>query len=182
MCGKVARSVGILRKLKTLIPSSIISALYFSLIQSHLSYGITCWGGAAPTNLSRLHSLQKRAVGLFPGPLMESYSYNSILMLNNLYHYFGAVKLYKYHYLSLYQDLFAVLPSLRPSHDHLTRHSNHNNFNIPLHHTTRSRQSLIFNASKNWNTIPTYIKESESVASFRKSYKNFLLHSQAVSS
>lgn len=56
---KLSRVNGVLRKLKNYIPSYILLTIYNSLFQSHLRYGITCWGF---NNCSRLKKLQKRAL------------------------------------------------------------------------------------------------------------------------
>jgi len=56
---KLSRVNGILSKLKNVIPSSILLTIYTSLFQSHLNYGITCWGYNYG---SRILKLQKRAI------------------------------------------------------------------------------------------------------------------------
>ena len=55
---KVARSLGILNKLKRFLPHHILLMLYNSLILPHLQYAILCWG----FKNSRLFKLQKRAI------------------------------------------------------------------------------------------------------------------------
>jgi hypothetical protein len=60
LCKVVSRSIGIIYKMSTLIN------LYFALVHSHLTYGITAWGGTASVHLNRLKSLQNRVVNLFP--------------------------------------------------------------------------------------------------------------------
>ena len=41
---KIAKSVGIIYPISSFIPETILPILYFSLIHSRLSYGITAWG------------------------------------------------------------------------------------------------------------------------------------------
>ena len=41
---KIARSIGIVSKLKHYVPSEILMKLYYILIHSHLLYGISVWG------------------------------------------------------------------------------------------------------------------------------------------
>ena len=55
---KLSRNVGILNKLKNLLPSSIMKTLNFSLSHSHLNYGILIWG----YKCNRLVKLQKRLI------------------------------------------------------------------------------------------------------------------------
>ena len=58
MEGKVARSVGILSKLKHFFPQNIMLQLYYALVHPFLSYGIIIWGATFPTYIKRLKSLQ----------------------------------------------------------------------------------------------------------------------------
>ena len=54
----IARTIGTLKRLKRILPQSILKTLYNSLILPHLSYGILTWG----TKASRLVKLQKCAL------------------------------------------------------------------------------------------------------------------------
>ena len=66
LCKVVSRSIGIIYKMSTYVPPSTLINLYFALVHSHLTYGITAWGGTASVHLNRLKSLQNRVVNLFP--------------------------------------------------------------------------------------------------------------------
>ena len=59
---KIARSVGILNKLKYFLPSSVLLKLYYSLIHSHFNYGLVVWGSTYPTNLNKLKLFQNKAI------------------------------------------------------------------------------------------------------------------------
>ena len=47
--------------------------IYHSLFLSHLTYGITCWGGTFKSKLQRIFNLQKRCVRILFG---EIYSFD----------------------------------------------------------------------------------------------------------
>ena len=57
----VARSVGILSKLKFILPSNILKLIYNSLILPHLSYCNHIWGNTFKSHLKQLHILQKKS-------------------------------------------------------------------------------------------------------------------------
>ena len=59
---KVARSVGILSKLRYLFPSSALLLLYYSLIHPHLLFSLPLWGNANQSYLNRLQRLQNKAI------------------------------------------------------------------------------------------------------------------------
>ena len=45
---KIARSIGILYKVKNILPEYILKTLYNSLLLPHLTYGILAWGNNIP--------------------------------------------------------------------------------------------------------------------------------------
>ena len=62
LCGKISKSIGVLSKLRHLLPLKALQNLYCSLIHAHLLYGIIIKGNAYKTDLKRLTTLQNRAV------------------------------------------------------------------------------------------------------------------------
>ena len=58
IANKIAKSIGILNKLKQYLPSYIFRKLYNSVILPHINYGILVWGFGA----SRINKLQKRSI------------------------------------------------------------------------------------------------------------------------
>ena len=59
---KLARSVGIINKVKSLFPISVLINLYFTLIYPHLLYCILVWGAADQKYLNKIKVLQNRAL------------------------------------------------------------------------------------------------------------------------
>ena len=57
---KISRSVGIICKLRSCLTSSLLLTLYYSLVYSHLTYGIHAWGSACKTELEKILILQKK--------------------------------------------------------------------------------------------------------------------------
>ena len=55
---KISKTIGILNKLKHVLPPHILKNIYLSLIQCHLNYGILAWGHET----KRIFQLQKKAV------------------------------------------------------------------------------------------------------------------------
>ena len=96
LSARVSRSVGVIFRLSHYVPQSTLLSLYFALVHSGLSYGVTSWGSSASTHVKRLTSLQNRVVNLLPciGRQCNYYSYN-ILKLGDLYKYFCSIKFFK---------------------------------------------------------------------------------------
>ena len=59
---KLSCSAGILNLIKDSIPEDLYKSLYFTLFESHLSYGITVWGGVSNNKLEPLFKLQKKCM------------------------------------------------------------------------------------------------------------------------
>jgi len=64
---KISRGLGILGRVRRLLPREILLLLYHTLIYPYLSYCCIAWGRAAKNVLSRLIILQKRAVRIITG-------------------------------------------------------------------------------------------------------------------
>ena len=60
----ISRSLGIMYELQSFLPLKIMKNVYYSLIYSHLVYGIEVWGSACKTELNKLLVPQKRAMRL----------------------------------------------------------------------------------------------------------------------
>lgn len=60
VCKRVAKSIFMIRKHRSVVSLDVLKAEYFAHIQSHLSYGVIVWGHSC--NIRNLLELQKRAI------------------------------------------------------------------------------------------------------------------------
>ena len=77
---KCTRVIGILNKLKKVLPTRIKLLLYNTLILPHLTYGINSWG----FNCSRIKKLQKKAVRVIYNSKYNAHTSNIFKQLNLL--------------------------------------------------------------------------------------------------
>ena len=87
---KISRAVGIISKLRHYLPTSAILQIYYSLIHTHLLYGLIVWGSTYKSKLKKLLSLQNKAVKLIGGGLSRDsvtpfYYQHGILKLPDLF-------------------------------------------------------------------------------------------------
>ena len=97
---KISRGIGILAKLKPYLKINLLKNVYYSLVYSHLSYGVLAWGSADKTLRNKLVVLQNKAIrilskvqyfqiyGQDPGPLPSSeplYKKLEILKLEDIF-------------------------------------------------------------------------------------------------
>ena len=70
---KLLTTIVLIKRIKKFIPPSHYVEIYQSLFISHLTYGISCWGGIYSTKLKNLFSIQKRCIRILFG---ESLSFD----------------------------------------------------------------------------------------------------------
>lgn len=92
---KISKTTGILNKLKNTLPQRILKTIYDSLINTHLNYGVLCWG----FNNKNIFNLQKRAVRVITKSKYNAHTNPifkqlRILKLDDLI----ARKMYKFYY------------------------------------------------------------------------------------
>ena len=59
---KLSRGIGLLYKIRSYCPTPVLRSLYYSIFNSHLSYGLAVWGNANRLYISKVKTLQKRAL------------------------------------------------------------------------------------------------------------------------
>ena len=84
ICKTISRNIGIITKLRYVLPSANLIMLYSTLIIPYLNYGILAWGNACTTLLNRLFLLQKKILRIIgnTGPRSHTnnlFSQNKIL-------------------------------------------------------------------------------------------------------
>jgi hypothetical protein len=62
ICKKLGRSLGMIYKTRKLCNENILRSLYFSLFNSHASYGLAVWGQCLSKNFVKIERLQKRII------------------------------------------------------------------------------------------------------------------------
>ena len=99
---KVARSVGILSKLKHFFPSTSLLKLFYAFIHPRLLYGLSVWGCTHKFYLAKLQTLQNKAVKIIGGGKYMNhatpfYSKLKILKIPELYEYKVAILVFHYY-------------------------------------------------------------------------------------
>ena len=61
---KVSKTVGLIAKLRDIVPNQTLLHIYKSVIVPYMTYGLTSWGNASETLLKKFLVLQKRALRL----------------------------------------------------------------------------------------------------------------------
>ena len=65
--GKISKGVGILSKLKYMLPMGILKLIYKAIISPYISYCNIVWGGTYSSRLNSIRVLQNRAIRIISG-------------------------------------------------------------------------------------------------------------------
>ena len=177
---KISRSIGIMTKLRHVLPAKALCTLYYSVIHPHLLYGITIWGTTFKSCLKRLSSLQNRAIKQIVDCHWQSnanpcYAQLNILKLNNLYTHEIAKLMFKYAHKTTpiaFSSFFTPVISI---HTRITRLASYsNNLYLPRYKTNKLQKSFKFQGIKIWNSIPNDLRKL-SFNQFKMKCKKILL-------
>ena len=175
---KVSKLTGLMYKLKTCFPSEILKNLYLTLILPYYNYCILAWGCANQCVLQPLLLCQKKLVRIIThsnfyahtNPLFKQLK---ILKVEDLFIYHSQVHMYKTHVLNKYPLLMRSILGNQINHIYPTRV---NNFRLPYCRTQKGTQNLSYQITKNWNLLPSHIKNKESLNVFKRDCKAYHLN------
>ena len=176
LCVKLSKAAGVIYKLKQVAPKSTLKTVYYSIVDSHLRYGITVWGSAKGTAFERLKVIHRKIIKYMKSnseTIADAMSSLKILSVDNLYK-FEVNKL-------VYQMKQGSVPDafqnfiLGVNHRYGTRARNMGNFDVPHPNTERDKTSIKYQGAINWNSLPADIKASETKKQFLDLLKTHFL-------
>ena len=142
---RVSRSVGILSKLRFLFPSSTL-LLYYALVHPHLVYRLPIWGCTFETYLSKLQTLQNKAIRIITNsdlrtPITPKYRNLKILKITELYTFKIAKLMHQHSKNFLPLSFSTFFTSLSNIHEKQTKSKTKSNFSLPKFSTRRCQRS-----------------------------------------
>ena len=176
---KISRTIGVLNRLKHIIPKYILQSIYSTLLVCHLNYGILAWGH----KLNRIAKLQKRAIRTISCNKFNAHSEPIFKELNLL----KVSDIFKLHQLKLYyKPVNRQLPvyfncitlhNINDLHQYTTRAAN-NLFTPRVTHEFAKR-CIRYSVIKTVNNSPDLIKNkihTHSIHAFCCYIKKHYLH------
>lgn len=174
ICSKLSKTAGVFFRICHYVPECILINLYYSIVYPYLLYGVLIWGGACESHLSPLIILQKKIVRTVTGsdflattkPLFHK---TKILTVKDIYLFSLGIHMYKK------QSSNSII---LPTHSHFTR--SRNNAVPTFQRLTQCQRSIKYKGPTTWNSIPLNIRQSNSLNSFKKMYKKYLINSYSL--
>ena len=182
---KVSKACGALSKIRHYAHIDMLISVYFALVHSYLRYGITAWGNASKTVLEPLVNLVNRAVRIM------TFAPFGNIDVKSIYKYLNIPDIPQTFTLETGKFIYKSEKGLLPTHN-IAKHFELRNANVVNHHYFRDRstlnhriiqldtisfqkshgeKSIQFRGSKLWKKIPVEIRDSDSFAIFKKSFK-----------
>ena len=168
---RVSRSVGILNKLRFLFPSSTLLLLYYALVHPYLVYGLPIWGNTFETYLSKLQTLQNKAIRIITNsnlrtPITPKYRNLKILKITELYTFEIAKLMHQHSKNSLPSCFSTFFTPLSDIHEKQTKSKTKSNFYLRKFSTRRCQRSLKYHGVKIWNSLSPKLR-NQSFKSFK---------------
>ena len=177
---KISKSVGIIYRSRFLLTSATKLALYYSLIYPYLTYCNIVWFSTYETNVKRIYLLQNRAVRAMSNSDYRAHSAPLFRKLNIL-------GIYKLNTHCIGKFMFNYSRDLLPEcfdnlfifnnqiHDHNTRAAT--KYRSHACRTNIKQFTILHQGPKIWNCLPPSITEINTISSFKRKLKEYLIES-----
>ena len=175
---KLAKSIGILNKLKYYLPQDVMRTLYLSFVQPYFIYAIQCWYSTYSNNTNCAVVLQKRAIRIITNSdylahTSPLFKVQGILKIGDLFKIQVLLYMFKTIKGNYDNKLLSLLSYQTDIHDHNTR--NANLFRLPNFKKSISRFSLQYRGPALWNVLPSNIRETSSINKFKSQLRDMCL-------
>ena len=176
---KVSKGIGMIARLRHLVPFATLLNIYRSLIEPYISYGLIAWGQAANIHLNKILILQKRALRLMCFADSKAHSaplfvHSRILPVTMLYYLLVSSMMHDINNHRVPSNISMLFTHSEQVHHHFTRFSAAGNLYVK---TSRTNQLLFFFARigvRVWNSIPMKLRIKNRTP-FKRELKNRLL-------
>ena len=168
---KINQRIGLIRRIRDVLPLQVRVTLYNTLILPLFDYGDVIWGDKNnDTIMSELQILQNKAAKVLLGqPPRSSEEFRSQVPLRKKdFHRCTAI----HKCLIGETDYNFNFIKNQAVHSYNTRRSN--DLRLPLPPTNWGKQTFIYQAAKDWNSLPTDLKKTHFLSIFKSKLKTFL--------
>jgi len=169
VANKISSGLFALYRLSKICNLGSLKLVYFSHIHSHLSFGISIYGGTSQTNMDRLLILQKKAIRIM-------LKLNWQESVKDKFKELGIMTVYSNY---IYQCILHTVQNSKTVslvgdfHQYFTR--NRNNFSIPSHRLRFFEKTPIYMGMKSYNALPTILKNCTNFSKFKNNLKIYFL-------
>lgn len=175
---KISKNIGVINKLKYLLPKNVLLSLYYTMIFPYLTYGNIVWASTYHSRLNCLMVLQKRIVRIITHSNYLAHT-NPLFMNLHLLNIFeiNFFQIACFVYLFYNNDLPDVFHNFFVANNSIHNYNTRNSSNLHrfkcrttlLSFSTRQRAPII------WNSLNSFIKSSSNYHLFKRKLKQNIL-------
>ena len=172
---KMLSTIVLIKRVRKVVPKSHYKSIYHSLFESHLTYGISCWGGAYSSKLEKLFAIQKRCIRILFGEIpsfdhpefyetcarVRTYQNHiaekdyTLEHTKPLFAKHGLLTLNNMYVLRTVTELFKIIKNHTPISMFniipINSSSSHSRINLPNFNLTTCKNNFLVGASLLWN-------------------------------
>lgn len=169
---KLLSLTGLLQNIKKSLPRKVRYIIYNSLVKPHIDYLIEVWGTAGKNNLEILQRAQNRLIKiLFNYKFLTSsrkiYEDTKIMNIKQSYMYYTCILIRKI----LNNEINTSIKFTKKHELQTKKLRNTNHLVTRRARTNYGKKNIEFDGVNIYNKLPTYIKESKTMAKFKKLLK-----------
>ena len=157
LCSKISRGIGIIRRVKPLVPNDVLRQLYYSFVHSHYTYAITSYQSAYLNQTQKLINLINKAlkIVLNRNSLTVEFLKSKFLMNYEMsVEYFCCINMYRILMTDAHQFFKTKISVFQIQHGHDTRATNLGLFNLPFYRLSKCQRSFLYRGLTFWNNLP----------------------------
>ena len=176
---KVSKGIGMIARLRHLVPFATLLNIYRSLIEPYISYGLIAWGQAANIHLNKILILQKCALRLMYFADSKAHSaplfvHSRILPVTMLYYLLVSSMMHDINNHRVPSNISMLFTHSEQVHHHFTRFSAAGNLYVKTSRTNQLLFSFARIGVRVWNSIPMKLRIKNRTP-FKRELKNRLL-------
>ena len=178
IANRLSKLSGVLYLCRNKLPNECLKAIYHSLAYSHLSYGVTIWGGTWANHLRCVLIAQKRILRVISyasryDRSLPLFIRNNLLSFKYIHIYFSSLMMFKFLNHNYCADLFRAHIIVRNLRNIA------NTVHVPFFRTVRGQKSLFYLCPKTWNTLPNDLRCIGNINTFKSRLKTYLFNVQS---
>ena len=176
---KISKSIGIINKLKYILPRKHLLVLYNTLIHPYLLYCNVIWGNATQSAMHRLTILQKRILRIvckagFQDPSSKLFKQLNILKLDDVFTLQAAIFMFKAKN-NMLPPSCSHHVSLQHSESRYNLRKRFDFFRLP-YRTNIYERYIAISGPAVWESLPVNVRSTDSISLFIKNVTTFLMN------
>jgi len=180
IASKISKGIGAMGRVRNIVPNKALLMLYYALVYPYLTYCNIVWGSACISSLTKLVSLQNRAIRLITrSPFRSScnplFASLKLLKLIDIVKFQTAQFMFKVKYHLLPPSCMHYVTVSNPQRPHVTRKNPY--FVLIGCRTVVRENSIHIYGPKLWDSLPRDIQDAISISSLKRIMLEFVCNS-----